>query len=314
MIDQLDTPFAINQQRKTMRVINPTEVPTRDLHQFLIGSVGPRPIAFASTINEDGSPNLAPYSFFNAFSSNPPILVFSSNRRVSDNTTKDTLHNIRQNGEVVINVVNYSIVRQMAVTSVEFDSSVSEFDKSGLTPIASDLIKPYRVKESPVQMECRVKEIVTLGEDGGAGHLIICDVLRMHIEEEIIDDNGRINPHKIDLVGRMGRSYYTRASGNAIFTLYQPVQKLTVGFDNLPANVRRSKILTGNDLGRLAGLENLPSAQEIKELKRDPEVMNFMREYQNSQDFLHRLHLWAGLELENDNTWFAAKLLMLSES
>ena len=192
MIDQLDTPFAINQQRKTMRVINPTEVPTRDLHQFLIGSVGPRPIAFASTINEDGSPNLAPYSFFNAFSSNPPILVFSSNRRVSDNTTKDTLHNIRQNGEVVINVVNYSIVRQMAVTSVEFDSSVSEFDKSGLTPIASDLIKPYRVKESPVQMECRVKEIVTLGEDGGAGHLIICDVLRMHIEEEIIDDNGRI--------------------------------------------------------------------------------------------------------------------------
>jgi flavin reductase (DIM6/NTAB) family NADH-FMN oxidoreductase RutF len=250
--------------------VYPGSIPTKDLHQFLLGSVAPRPIAFVSTIDENGQANLAPYSFFNAFSSNPPILVFSSNRRVVDNSTKDTLGNVMTTGEAVINVVNYNIVRQMAVASVQYPHGTSEFEKSGLTPVPSEMVKPFRVKESPVNLECRVKDIITLGEQGGAGHLIICEVLCMHIDDSIIDPkNNRIDPHKIDLVGRMGRAYYTRASGNAIFTVVQAVEKLAIGFDQLPEHVQKSTILTGNDLGQLAGLHHLPSSDEIEHVKQD---------------------------------------------
>lgn len=250
-----------------MRTIIPAELATKDLHQFIVGAIAPRPIAFASTIDEQGQLNIAPYSFFNAFSSNPPILVFSSNRRVKGNTTKDTLHNIEATGEVVINVVNYEIVRQMAIASVSYPAGVSEFEKSGLTPIPSEVVKPYRLKESPVQFECKVKEIVTLGEHGGAGHLIICDVLRIHIDENVIDDKGRIDPHKLDLVGRLGRAYYVRASGSALFTLHQDQEVIPIGFDALPAAIRQSKILTGNDLGQLAGLLAFPTAEAIAAAK-----------------------------------------------
>jgi len=294
-----------------MRVIEPGKIPTRDLHQFLLGAVAPRPIAFASTINDEGVANLAPYSFFNAFSSNPPIVVFSSNRRVSNNTTKDTLHNIEKNKEVVINVVNYSIVRQMAVAAIEFDTTVSEFSKSGLTPIPADLVKPFRVKESPVHLECKVKEIITLGQHGGAGHLIICDVVRMHVSEDIIDENNRIDPNKIDLVGRMGRSYYARASGDAIFTVVQPVTKVSLGYDQLPDHIKKSSVLTGNDLGRLAGLYALPTEDEMEVFRKEPEVHNFIQNFSEKNDFNTRLHVWAGLELENDNAEFALKLLCL---
>lgn len=250
--------------------VYPGKIPTKDLHQFLLGSVAPRPIAFVSTIDENGQANLAPYSFFNAFSSNPPILVFSSNRRVADNTTKDTLANIVSTGEAVINVVNYEIVRQMAVASVQYPHGTSEFEKSGLTPIPSEMVKPNRVKESPVNMECRVKEVVTLGEQGGAGHLIICEVLCMHIDDAVIDpSNNRIDPHKIDLVGRMGRAYYTRASGNSIFTVVQAVEKIAIGFDQLPLHVQQSYVLTGNDLGQLAGLHHLPDEKEIQNVKQN---------------------------------------------
>ncbi|MCB0595813.1 MAG: flavin reductase family protein, partial [Phaeodactylibacter sp.] len=177
-----------------MRIIDPNTTSTEELHQYLVGTVAPRPIAFASTVDEEGRPNLAPYSFFNCFSSNPPILVFSSNRRVSNNTTKDTLHNVEKTGEVVINAVNFSIVRQMAVASMDYPQGVSEFEKAGLTPIPSDLVRPFRVKESPAQMECRVREILPMGEGGGAGHLIVCELLRLHISEEALDEDGRINP------------------------------------------------------------------------------------------------------------------------
>ena len=194
-------------------IIDPSKAKTKDFHQFLIGSVAPRPIAFVSTVDENGVPNIAPYSFFNAYSSNPPVLVFSSNRRVLNNTTKDTLHNIQTTKEVVVNMVNFDIVRQMALASVEFDSDISEFDKSGLTPIPAVKVKPSLIKESPVKLECKVKEIITLGEHGGAGHLIICDVVMMHIDDRVVD-NGRINPHKIDLVGRLGRFHYVRAPKN----------------------------------------------------------------------------------------------------
>lgn len=246
------------------RRIVPGEVSTADLHQYLLGSVSPRPIAFVSTIDENGRHNLAPYSFFNAFSSNPPIIVFSSNRRVADNTTKDTLHNVQQNKECVISAVSYGIMRQMALTSVEFAAGDSEFGHTGLTPVDSEMVSVPGVGESPVNMECKVKDIVTLGEHGGAGHLIICEVLVMHIDENVIDNN-RIDPHKIDLVGRMGRSFYVRASGDAILTLYQAVNSKPIGYESLPEIAKKSRVLTGNDLGALAALEDLPTEEMIQE-------------------------------------------------
>ena len=258
-----------------LRII-PEETKTKDLHQFLVGSIAPRPIAFVSTVDEEGNPNLAPYSFFNAFSSNPPILVFSSNRRVSNNTTKDTLSNVMATKEVVINVVNYDIVRQMAVTSVEFPSDINEFEKAGLTTIASEKVKPFRVKESPVQMECKVKEIITLGDHGGAGHLILCEVVMMHIAEHVVDDNNRINPHKLDLMGRLGRAYYVRASGDAIQTIVQSVTEITIGYDKLPQKIQNSSILRGNELGMLAGIKQIPDSSAIEAAKEDPKVKAYL--------------------------------------
>ncbi len=249
-----------------MLKIVPGKVSVSELHQYLLGSVSPRPICFASTISESGVANLAPYSFFNAFSSNPPTVVFSSNRRVADNTTKDTLHNVQANGEVVINMVNHAIVQQMALSSVNYPSEVSEFEKTGLTPIASDEVKPFRVKESPVQIECRVREIIELAKSPGAGNLIICDVLCLHVNEEVLDDEAKIDPHKIDLMGRMGRAFYVRASGDAIHKIHRPVTVLGIGFDQLPESVRLSQVLTGNDLAQLAALPALPGPQRIAEL------------------------------------------------
>jgi len=242
--------------------IDPNEIATKDLHQFIVGAVAPRPIAFASTVSADGVQNLAPYSFFNAFSSNPPLLIFSSNRRVSNNTTKDTLKNVQDTGEVVINVVSHSIVRQMAVAGVEYGPEVDEFKKAGLTPVPSELVRPPRVAESPVQMECVVEQILPLGESGGAGNLIICRIVLMHIAEEVLNDKGRIDPHKIDLMGRLGRFYYVRASGAAIEEIVQEATTMGVGFDGLPGAVRLSPVLTGNHLGMLAGLPALPSPEE----------------------------------------------------
>ena len=293
-----------------MRTIIPGNIPTKDFHQFLLGCVAPRPIAFVSTLNEKGEPNLAPYSFFNAFSSNPPIVVFSSNRRVSNNTTKDTLHNIQTTKEAVINMVNYNIVRQMAVTSVEFEAGISEFQKSGLTPIEADEVKPFRVKESPAHLECKVQEIITLGEHGGAGHLIICKVVKMHIDENVIDDNNRINPHKIDLMGRMGRAYYCRASGSAIHTVVQAVTKVTIGYDALPNSIKYSDILTGNDIGLMAGLTMPPSEEEIEEVKSDPQVQKII----SSENAGTQLQHMAKIYLEGDrDRKHAAKLLWLAE-
>lgn len=239
--------------------IDPKDLATGDFHANMLAAVAPRPIAFASTVSADGVPNLAPYSFFNAFSSNPPTLVFSSNVRVRDKTTKDTYHNIKETKEVVINVVSYNIVRQMALTSVEFPAEVSEFDKAGFTPIPSDKIKPMRVAESPVQFECKVKDIVELGKEGGAGNLFICEIVMMHIHKAVLDATGRIDVNKIDLCGRMGGADYVRASGDAIFSLRQPVNVQIVGIDSLPDYIRTSKYLTGADLAELANVEALPT-------------------------------------------------------
>ena len=290
-----------------MKLIDPKTTPTKDLHQYLVGAVAPRPIAFASTVDEEGNPNLAPYSFFNCFSSNPPILVFSSNRRVSNNSTKDTLYNIEQTGEVVINVVNYSILRQMALTSVDYPKGVSEFQKSGLTPIPSDLVKPFRVKESPAQMECKVQQIIPLGEEGGAGHLIICEIVRMHLHESVLDENGKINPHKMDLMGRMGRAFYVRASGESIHKVFQPFNVLGIGYDQLPENARNSKVLTGNNLGMLASLPEVPEQSATMAIKTEKEVAKAL----SSDHPLRSLHLLAQKELAKEEKERAAKLVWL---
>lgn len=272
----------------SMLSIDPLEIQQKDLHQFMLGAVAPRPIAFVSTIDENGIPNLAPYSFFNAFSSNPPIVVFSSNRRGTNNTTKDTLHNIMQTKECVINVVNYPIVRQMAVASVEFPSDVSEFTKTGLTPIPSEKVKPFRVKESPAHLECKVKEIITLGDQGGAGHLIICEVVQLHIAHSVLDENNRIVPDKIDLMGRMGRAYYVRASGSSIHTIVQPYVPVSIGYDALPEHIKSSPVLTGNDLGKLAGCVSFPEETLIRSVK-EQDDFKMAKEHQHPNESLHYL-------------------------
>lgn len=293
-----------------MRTINPGDIPTRDFHQYLLGCVAPRPIAFASTMDKEGNPNLAPYSFFNVFSSNPPTAVFSSNRRVSNNTTKDTLHNVQETGEVVINVVNYDIVRKMAVTSVTFPDDVNEFEVANLTQLDSELVKPYRVQESPAQMECKVKEIITLGDHGGAGHLIICDILRIHIRDNVIDGK-RINPHKIDLMGRMGRAYYCRASGDAIHTVIQKVAGNAIGYNALPASAKKSSVLSANDVGMLCGLQEIPKDSEIQACKEDSDVKKIVEDGKS----IEKLHeLASGLLADNKReeagaiVWYADTL------
>ena len=292
-----------------MKVIDPKSTSTKALHQYLVSAVAPRPIAFASTVDENGNYNLAPYSFFNCFSSNPPTLVFSSTRRVSDNSTKDTLHNIMQPREVVINAVYYNIVRQMTLTSIDYPSEISEFEKAGLTPVASDLVKPMRVAESPVQMECKVKDIITLGEEGGAGHLIIAEVVRMHIQESILDEDGKINPHKIDLMGRMGRAFYVRASGEAIHKIFQPFNERGMGFDALPNGIRTSSYLTGNNLAMLASLTAPPSAEDITAISKEPGIQEAM----TSEHPIRALHLLAQKELAKEEKTRAASIAWLSE-
>ena len=250
-----------------MKSFKPYDIPLRERHHYITGAVGPRPICWASTVNEKGEANLAPYSFFNVFSSNPPILVFSSNRRGRDNTTKDTLHNIKQTMEVVINVVPYRLVNQMNISSTDYPSTTNEFEKAGVTGIDSITVKPQRVKESPVQFECKVKEIISLGDVGGAGNLFICEVTQMHIDENILDEDGVIDPQKIDLVGRMGKEYYVRAHGEAVFEINNPFEKMNIGFDGLPKVISQSKVLTGNEIAQLAMEINLPDAAECKTCK-----------------------------------------------
>jgi flavin reductase (DIM6/NTAB) family NADH-FMN oxidoreductase RutF len=291
-----------------MRMIDPTQVSQLELYGLLVGIVAPRPIAFVSTMDADGTPNLAPYSFFNVFSSAPPILVFSSNRRAGSNTTKDTLNNVMTTKEVVVNVVSYDIVRQMSLTSIEYPSDVNEFEKAGFTPLPSDLVKPFRVKESPAQMECKVIDIITLGDQAGAGHLIICEIVRIHVNESIFDPEGRVDPQRIDLVGRLGRAFYVRASDEAIHTIFRPTDKIAIGFDQLPASIRWSKILTGNDLGQLAGIQTPPSAEVLAELAKTPDIATIL----NDTDATEKLHRLAQIELAKENVDLAAQLAWLT--
>jgi len=250
-----------------MKTINPKDIETPKLHRYLLGAIGPRPIAFASTMDKDGVANLAPFSFFNAFSANPPILVFSPARSGRTNTTKDTYNNVKILPEVVINVVNFELVHQMSLASSPYPSSVDEFVKSGLTPVASECVQPHRIKESPVQFECKVNEVIELGDKGGAGNLIICEVLRIHIDEAILDEHQMIDQNKIDLVSRMGGNWYCRADENSMFEIPKPITTCGIGYDELPEDIKNSDVLTANNLGQLAGIESIPNETDVNEYK-----------------------------------------------
>jgi flavin reductase (DIM6/NTAB) family NADH-FMN oxidoreductase RutF len=239
--------------------LRPQEIKTSQLHAYLLGSVAPRPICFASTIDLDGNANLSPFSFFNVFGSNPATLIFSPARRVRDNTIKHTLENCIDTKEVVISVVNYAMVQQMSLASCEYPKGISEFEKAGFTPLKADVVKPFLVKESPVNMECIVKQVIETGQEGGAGNLIICEMVAMHINDDVLNELLQIDPNKIDLVARMGGDYYCRASGDAIFTVSKPNLNLGMGIDNLPCEIKESPILTGNNLGQLANVSSMPA-------------------------------------------------------
>ena len=247
-----------------MLSILPQEVSTGKLHGYLLSAVSPRPIAFASTVDGVGNVNLSPFSFFNVFSANPPILVFSPARRVRDNTTKHTLENILITKEVVINIVNYDMVQQMSLSSTEYPAGVNEFLKSGLTEVASDIVKPPRVQEAPVQFECKVNDVIALGNQGGSGNLIIAEVVKLHIKETILDADGKIDANKIDAVARMGGNWYNR-SREGMFEVIKPIKTRGIGVDALPISIKNSTILTGNDLGILGNSERIPTTNEVKE-------------------------------------------------
>ncbi|WP_339885959.1 flavin reductase family protein [Polaribacter vadi] len=273
-----------------MLSIDPKEISTGKLHGYLLGAIAPRPIAFASTIDEDGNPNLSPFSFFNVFGSNPPTLIFSPARRVRDNTIKHTLENVLATKEVVINVVNYDIVQQMSLSSTEYAKGVNEFEKAGFTMLKSDKIKPFRVAESPVQFECKVKDVIFTGDEGGAGNLIICEVVKMHVSEAVLDENGAIDQHKIDLVARAGGSYYTRAK-DGFFEIDKPISTLGMGVDQIPTEIRNSTILTGNNLGMLGNVEQLPSDETVDNFaKEHPQFIGLetTKKHTFAQDFLSK--------------------------
>jgi flavin reductase (DIM6/NTAB) family NADH-FMN oxidoreductase RutF len=245
-----------------MLTIDPKEIPIPQLHQFLIGSIGPRPICFASTIDKDGKPNLAPFSFFNIFSANPPIVIFAPNNSGRDGTPKHTYLNVKEVPEVVINVVTLEMVEKMNVAAAPWEHGVNEFEKAGFSPLDSELIKPFRVAESPVQLECKVLEVKEMGTGGGAGNLVICQVIKVHINEDVLGEDGKISQLKMNLVGRLGGNWYCKTDNNSLFELAQPMQK-TIGYDALPNEIKQSKVLTANDIGKLAGLSTTPTTEEI---------------------------------------------------
>jgi flavin reductase (DIM6/NTAB) family NADH-FMN oxidoreductase RutF len=291
-----------------MLSFEPHTLSPMQLQAYLQSAVAPRPIAFASTLDKNGKPNLSPFSFFNVFSSNPPILVFSPARRVRNNTTKHTLENCEATKEVVINVVNYDIVQQASLSSTEYGDGVNEFIKSGLTMLPSDMIKPYRVAESPVQMECKVNEIIALGNQGGAGNLIICEVVKIHVSENILDDKNMIDQRKIDLVSRLGGNWYSRVNPG-LFEVEKPLTTLGIGVDAIPAFIKKSPVFDGNDLGKLGNVEALPTQEEITIFVQQ----NFAVKGVLSSDDEMKIHQKAKEYLNNNDAFSAWKVLLAKQ-
>lgn len=292
-----------------MKSFDPKSLSIPALHGFLLSAIAPRPIALASTIDEHGRHNLAPFSFFNVFSANPPIMIFSPARRGTDSTTKHTLENAKKVKEVVINVVTYEMVQQMVLTSANFPEGVSEFKKAGFTPIASKKIKPMRVKESPVQFECKITKIIELGDGPASGNLIFAEVVQFHVNENILGKNGRIDPQKINLVGRAGVNYYSRAFGNSLFEIFRPNDN-NLGMDELPLDIRTSSVLTGNDLAKLANESALPDETDINEYKLLELSQLFIKYEDDAAELEQALHLHAKALIKTGKITEAWKTLL----
>lgn len=294
-----------------MKTFYPKDLKPAEVQNLLQGTVAPRPIAFASTVDKAGNVNLSPFSFFNLFSANPPILVFSPSRRVRDNSTKHTLDNVLEVPEVVIHIVGYDRVEQMSLASTEYPKGVDEFKKSGLTPVKSDLVTPPRVKEAAVAMECKVNEVKALGTGGGAGNLVICEVIAIHINESILDENGAIDPFKLSPVARLGGSWYSRITPDSLFQIPKPLSNLGIGVDAIPEVIRTSPILTGNNLGRLGNVMDLPSEDEVQGFSKSEEIQEMRIRFKNDpESWLDHLHLRAKEELEAGNVSTAWKFLL----
>lgn len=285
--------------------ISPQDLPTAKLHGYLLGAVSPRPVAFASTIDKEGNVNLSPFSFFNVFSARPPILIFSPARRGRDNTTKHSYENVLEVPEVVINIVSYDMVQQASLASTEYAKGVNEFKKAGFTEIASHIVKPPRVAEAPVQLECKVNEVISLGKEGGAGNLVICEVVKIHIKKDILDENGAIDPYKIDTVARLGGNWYSRAK-EGLFEVAKPLTTHGIGVDMLPEEVQNSKVLTGNDLGMLGNVENFPNSEEINTFIDTSEELKKIVSSGCTETLHKKVHEFLS-KGEVDNAW---KLLM----
>ena len=285
---------------KKFKTINPIDYSTKDLHKILLSSVTPRPIALASTIDTNGVVNLSPFSYFNVFSANPPVLIFSPANRVTDNSKKDTLINISKVKEVVINLVDYNIVEPTSLSSVYFEKNVDEFLKSGLTKMESIKVKPPRVLESPVSYECKVNDVISLGNNGGAGNLIICEVLMIHINEEFLNENGDIDPLKLNLVARMGENYYLDVKKESLFEIKKPVGVNAIGVDSLPNHASESLILSMNDLARLGNIEEIPSLDLINQFKEDNDIKKIIS-LPDQVEKIKILHLRVKEFLNNDD-------------
>ena len=293
--------------------LDPKALNHRELHHHLVSAVAPRPICFASTIDSAGNVNLSPYSFFNVFSANPPILVFSPVRSGRDNSHKHTFTNMEEVPEVVINIVNYSMVEQMSLTSTSYEKGVNEFVKAGLTQVASEQVQPPRVGESPVAFECIVDQVIELGDTPGAGNLVIARVVLIHIQEQYLNPEGQLDTHKLDLVARMGGSWYCRAIKEAIFEIPKPLRTRGIGVDQLPESVRNSSILTGNDLARLGNTETLPDRNELSLMRELPEVQQLNASKSHPTELEKSVHLLAKEWLDNGETAKALKILLYYE-
>ncbi|WP_448633525.1 flavin reductase family protein [Pedobacter panaciterrae] len=259
-----------------MLTLNTSDLSPMQLQNYMQYAIAPRPICFATTIDQAGNINLSPFSFFNMFSTNPPLCIFSPARRVRDNTTKHTLENILEVKECVINIVNYPMVQQTSLASTEYPKGINEFEKAGFTMLPSQLVRPPRVAEAPVQMECVVREVIHPGENPGAGNLILAEVKLIHIKEEILDEEGKIDQAKIDLVARLGGDWYCRVTPGNLFKVAKPLTTLGIGVDALPKAVRNSIVLTGNDLGKLGNMEHLPTDDEIDAFRNVPDVKEIL--------------------------------------
>ena len=296
------------------KTIDPSSISQQDLHGMLLTAVAPRPICFASTIDASGNVNLSPFSYFNVFSSNPPVLIFSPARSGRDNTHKHSYLNVKEVPEVVINIVNHAIVEQMSLSSTAYDRGVNEFTKAGLTEVPSEIVKPPRVGEAPVSFECTVQQTIELAEEPGAGNLIIAKVERIHLNEDYLTD-GQLDTQKLDLVGRMGGSWYVKASGEALFEIPKPIRTKGIGVDALPVGIRESEVLTGNNLGRLGNLESLPNKDEVDAIKQDDEVRMMVKKVgRESEKLKNQLHWLAQRILSEGDTNRAMTILMYAEN